>query len=56
MSIKITPTAGLLPQTGVVFTIKNGFGFHTVEITGGFRKDKHRGKRETNVTIKCILK
>ena len=35
MSIKITPTAGLLPQTGVMFTIKNGFGFHTLEIMGG---------------------
>lgn len=36
MSIKITPTAGLLPQTGVVFTIKNGFGFHTGNYGGAF--------------------
>lgn len=56
MSIKITPTAGLLPQTGVVFTMKNSFDFHTLEIAGGFLKEKYQRKRETNVKIKCIFK
>lgn len=49
MSIKITPTAGLLPQTGVMFTIKNGFGFHTLEIMGmgwGFSRINVRVKEK----------
>lgn len=36
--------------------MKNGFGLYTLEIAGGFVKDKHKHKRKTNVKIKCILK
>lgn len=49
MSIKITPLLGVLPSNrSCVGYKKNGFGLYTLEIAGGFVKDKHKHKK-TNI-------